>query len=146
MLNLRFIQENKDTVIRKLAVKNFDAKELVEKIIALDNERRNIQRSLDDKQAEMNNAAKQIGKLMKEGKREEADTAKANTSRLKEEISALNNRHGEIVAELNSLIVRLPNLPNDIVPPGKNDADNVPDNFPIGTWPKNTNSSTSRSA
>ena len=135
MLNLRFIQENKDTVIRKLAVKNFDAKELVEKIIALDNERRNIQRSLDDKQAEMNNAAKQIGKLMKEGKREEADTAKANTSRLKEEISALNNRHGEIVAELNSLIVRLPNLPNDIVPPGKNDADNVvvkiSDNVPL---------------
>ena len=135
MLNLRFIQENKDTVIRKLAVKNFDAKQLVEKIIALDYERRNIQRSLDDKQAEMNNAAKQIGKLMKEGKREEADTAKANTSRLKEEISALNNRHGEIVAELNSLIVRLPNLPNDIVPPGKNDADNVvvkiSDNVPL---------------
>ena len=125
MLNLKFIQENKETVIRKLAVKNFDAKELVEKIIALDNERRNIQRSLDDKQAEMNNAAKQIGKLMKEGRREEAEAAKASTSRLKEEIAALSGRHGETVAGLNALIVRLPNLPNDIVPPGKSDADNV---------------------
>ena len=53
MLNLKFIQENKDTVIRKLAVKNFDAKELVEKIIALDNERKNLQKESDNKQSEM---------------------------------------------------------------------------------------------
>ena len=67
MLNLKFIQENKDTVIRKLAVKNFDAKELVEKIIALDNERKNLQKESDNKQSEMNSISKQIGSLMKEG-------------------------------------------------------------------------------
>ena len=73
MLNLKFIQENKDTVIRKLAVKNFDAKELVEKIIALDNERKNLQKESDNKQSEMNSISKQIGSLMKEGKKEEAE-------------------------------------------------------------------------
>lgn len=125
MLNLKFIQENKETVIRKLAVKNFDAKDLVEKIILLDNERKNIQREADDKQSEMNTISKQIGQLMKEGKCEEAEAARANTSRLKEEIATLNTRHRETVAELDKLIVRLPNLPNDIVPPGKSDADNV---------------------
>ena len=58
MLNLKFIQENKDTVIRRLAVKNFDAKELVEKIIALDNERKNLQKESDNKQSEMNSISK----------------------------------------------------------------------------------------
>ena len=54
MLRLNFIQENRDTVIRKLAIKNFDATEIVDKIIALDNERRNIQKQADEQQAEMN--------------------------------------------------------------------------------------------
>ena len=125
MLNLKFIQENKETVIRKLAVKNFDAKELVEKIISLDNERKNLQKESDDKQAEMNSISKQIGSLMKEGKKEEAETARANTTRLKEEIATLTTKHNETLNELNTLIVRLPNLPHDSVPPGKSDADNV---------------------
>lgn len=125
MLNLKFIQENKDTVIRKLAVKNFDAKELVDKIIYLDNERKNLQKESDDKQAEMNNISKQIGSLMKEGKKEEAETARANTARLKEEIATLTTKHGDRVNELNALIVRLPNLPHDSVPAGKSEADNV---------------------
>lgn len=125
MLNLKFIQENKETVIRKLAVKNFDAKELVEKIISLDNERKNLQKESDDKQAEMNSISKQIGSLMKEGKKEEAEAARANTTRLKEEIAALTAKHNETLNELNTLIVRLPNLPHDSVPPGKSDADNV---------------------
>ena len=125
MLRLNFIQENRDTVIRKLAIKNFDATEIVDKIIALDNERRDIQKQADDQQAEMNRAAKQIGMLMKEGRRQEAEEAKANTSRLKESIATLNARHADTVNALNALIVRLPNLPNDIVPPGKSDADNV---------------------
>ena len=125
MLNLKFIQENKDTVIRQLAVKNFDAKELVEKIIALDNERKNLQKESDNKQSEMNSISKQIGSLMKEGKKEEAEQARANTTRLKEEIAALTAQHNSTQNELNSLIVRLPNLPHDSVPPGKSDADNV---------------------
>ncbi|KIO44115.1 serine--tRNA ligase [Sanguibacteroides justesenii] len=135
MLNLKFIQENKETVIRKLAVKNFDAKELVEKIIYLDDARKNLQKESDDKLAEMNTISKQIGLFMKEGKKAEAETAKAQTTRLKEEIAALTTRHSDTLAELNELIVRLPNLPHDCVPPGKSAADNVivkiSDNIPV---------------
>ena len=135
MLNLKFIQENKETVIRKLAVKNFDAKELVEKIIYLDDARKNLQKESDNKLAEMNTISKQIGLFMKEGKKAEAETAKAQTTRLKEEIAALTTRHSDTLAELNELIVRLPNLPHDCVPPGKSAADNVivkiSDNIPV---------------
>lgn len=135
MLNLKFIQENKETVIRKLAVKNFDAKELVEKIIYLDDTRKNLQKESDDKLAEMNAISKQIGLLMKEGKKDEAETAKAQTTRLKEEIATLTTKHNDTLAELNELIVRLPNLPHDSVPPGKSAADNVivkiSDNIPV---------------
>lgn len=101
MLNLKFIQENKETVIRKLAVKNFDAKELVEKIIYLDDARKNLKKESDDKLAEMNTISKQIGLFMKEGKKAEAETAKAQTTRLKEEIAALTTRHSDTLAELN---------------------------------------------
>ena len=73
----------------------------------------------------MNSISKQIGSLMKEGKKEEAENAKANTTRLKEEIAALTAKHNNAMTELNALIVRLPNLPHDSVPPGKSDADNV---------------------
>ena len=64
MLNLKFIQENKETVIERLAVKNFDARESVEKIIALDNQRKSLQQEAEAKQAQMNIIAKEIGKLM----------------------------------------------------------------------------------
>ena len=65
MLNLKFIQENKETVIERLAVKNFDARESVEKIIYLDEQRRKLQQESESKQAEMNRIAKEIGALMK---------------------------------------------------------------------------------
>lgn len=69
MLNLKFIQENKETVIERLAVKNFDARESVEKIIYLDEQRRKLQQESESKQAEMNRIAKEIGALMKTAKR-----------------------------------------------------------------------------
>lgn len=124
MLSLKFIQENKETVIRKLAVKNFDARELVERIILLDDERKNLQKESDNTSAEMNTISKQIGQLMKEGKKEEAEQIKARTSVLKEEISALTDKHQAAVTELNELIIRLPNLPHDSVPAGKGAEDN----------------------
>lgn len=73
MLNLKFIRENKDTVIERLAVKNFDARELVEKIIELDNLRKSLQQEAENKQAQMNNIAKQIGQLMQSGQKAEAE-------------------------------------------------------------------------
>ena len=76
MLNLKFIQENKETVIERLAVKNFDARESVEKIIALDNQRKSLQQEAEAKQAQMNIIAKEIGKLMQSGQKEAAEKAR----------------------------------------------------------------------
>ncbi|MDR0765974.1 MAG: serine--tRNA ligase [Odoribacteraceae bacterium] len=134
MLNLKFIQENKETVIRKLAVKNFDAREIVEKITRLDDERKNLQRESDDKAAEMNALSKQIGALVKAGKTGEAGEMKSRTTFLKEAIAALGVKHDSALEELNRLIIHLPNLPDDSVPAGKGAGDNeivrVSDNVP----------------
>ncbi len=89
MLNLKFIQENKETVIERLAVKNFDAREAVEKIIYLDEQRRKMQQESEAKQAEMNRVAKEIGVLLKIGQKEEAEKARRETAKLKEAIAAL---------------------------------------------------------
>ncbi|MGL5683891.1 MAG: serine--tRNA ligase [Marinifilaceae bacterium] len=124
MLSLKFIQENKETVIERLAVKNFDATAIVDEIIALDNSRRKNQQECETKQAEMNSISKQVGAFMKEGKVEEANAAKQQTSELKEQIGSLNAELNTINEKLLQLQLRLPNLPHVSVPKGKSDADN----------------------
>ncbi len=124
MLNLKFIQENKETVIERLAVKNFDAREAVEKIIELDNLRRTLQQEAEAKQAEMNRTAKTIGQLMQSGQKEEAEQARRETAELKNAIAGMNDRRNEVGAELNALLLRLPNMPHASVHPGKSEADN----------------------
>ena len=124
MLNLKFIQENKETVIERLAVKNFDAREAVEKIIELDNLRRTLQQEAEAKQAEMNRTAKAIGQLMQSGQKEEAEQARRETAELKNAIAGMNDRRNEVGAELNALLLRLPNMPHASVRPGKSEADN----------------------
>ena len=83
MLTLKLLRENPEFVIEKLAKKNFDAKEIVEKINLLDQNRRALQVELDSCLAEQKKKAAQIGGLMKEGKREEADAVKAEVAALK---------------------------------------------------------------
>ena len=124
MLNLKFIQENKETVIERLAVKNFDARESVEKIIYLDGERRKLQQDSENKQARMNAIAKEIGNLMKAGKKEEAEKARQETTQLKEAIAALVPQVNNLNAEVTEILLRLPNMPHTSVPRGKSDADN----------------------
>ena len=134
MLNLKFIQENKETVIERLAVKNFDARESVEKIIYLDEQRRKIQQESESKQAEMNRVAKEIGALMKNGQKEEAEKARRETAELKEAIAALVPQLNDVTAQLNEILLRLPNMPHTSVPRGKSEADNeivkIVDNIP----------------
>ena len=125
MLNLKFIQENKDTVIERLAVKNFDARESVEKIITLDNLRKSLQQEAESKQAQMNGIAKQIGRLMQSGQKEAAEKARQETADLKTSIAELNNRRNEVETELSAILLRLPNMPHSSVPRGKSEADNV---------------------
>lgn len=124
MLSLKFIQENKETVIERLAVKNFDARELVEKIIYLDEQRRKIQQESESKQAEMNRVAKEIGNLMKNGQKEEAEKARRETAELKEAIAALIPQLNDLSSQLNDILLRLPNMPHSSVPRGKSEADN----------------------
>ena len=125
MLTLKLLRENPEFVIAKLAVKNFDAREIVEKINALDQNRRALQVELDGCLAEQKKKAAQIGGLMKEGKREEADVVKAEVAALKARSSEIEKNSQENNSELESLLVLLPNIPCDQVPEGKGAEDNV---------------------
>mgnify|MGYP003291505224 CR=1 FL=1 len=125
MLTLKLLRENPEFVVEKLAVKNFDAKEIVEKINALDQNRRALQLELDTCLSEQKKKAAQIGGLMKEGKREEADAVKAEVAALKTRSAEIERKSEENNSELNSLLVLLPNIPCDMVPQGKCAEDNV---------------------
>ena len=125
MLTLKLLRENPEFVIAKLAVKNFDAREIVEKINALDQNRRALQVELDNCLAEQKKKAAQIGGLMKEGKREEAEAIKAEVAALKARSAEIETKSQENNSELDSLVVLLPNLPCDQVPEGRTAEDNV---------------------
>jgi seryl-tRNA synthetase len=125
MLTLKEINENTDEIIRKLAKKNFDAAEVLEKVKELDNTRRNTQTQLDATLAEINALSKSIGGLMKEGKKTEAGTAKEQVSTLKELSKQLDETLKESESKIQELLVTIPNLPHESVPAGKTPEDNV---------------------
>ena len=125
MLTLKLLRENPEFVISKLAVKNFDAKEIVEKINDLDQNRRALQLELDTCLAEQKKKAAEIGGLMKQGKKEEAEAVKAEVASLKARSAEIERKSEENNTELNSLLVLLPNIPCDQVPEGKCAEDNV---------------------
>ena len=125
MLQISYIRENKDLVINGLKKRNFKELELVEEAIALDEQRRLIQTKLDNALAESNKLSKEIGALMKEGKRQEAEVAKAQTADLKEQIKQYSASLEETVNSLNDILYRIPNIPNAIVPEGKTAEDNL---------------------
>lgn len=124
MLQIQFIRDNSQEVIDRLAVKNFDAKELVEQILQLDAQRRQLKKQLDDNLAEQNSIAKQIGMLFKTGKREEAEQLKQRTAELKEASKTANEEVEKVEQELNNTLVLLPNMPHASVPRGKSAEDN----------------------
>ena len=118
MLQVSYIRDNREQVLERLAVKNFKQTNLVEEVISLDDNRRQAQNRLDNVSAEANAAAKQIGELMRNGKKEEAETMKAKTGSYKEEIKDLGEQLSQIEAQLQQKIVLLPNLPHSSVPKG----------------------------
>ena len=125
MLTLKLLRENPEFVITKLARKNFDAKEIVEKINDLDQNRRALQLELDTCLAEQKKKAAEIGGLMKQGKKDEAEAVKADVAALKARSAEIERKSEENNTELNSLLVLLPNIPCDQVPEGKCAEDNV---------------------
>jgi seryl-tRNA synthetase len=137
MLTLNLIREKPDEVIRRLQVKNFDAKDLIKEIVALDEERRSTQNKLDGIQSELNNISKEIGALIKAGRKEEADSKKSLTIELKKEIETFSASLANNESALKNLLVKLPNLPSLGVPEGNGAEGNVVDREG-GSMPKLT--------
>ena len=124
MLHLNYIRENRDRVIERLEIRNFAQLGLVDEIIALDEDRRRIQGTSDSLQSEANSSAKQIGDLMREGKKEEAEAAKSKSAGLKQQIKELSDQLVGVERELHDKLIQLPNLPHDSVPRGVGADDN----------------------
>lgn len=133
MLTIQQLEQNTEQVIELLKIKNFDAKEIVHKTIALNQERKRLKTDSDSLQADMNALSKQIGGLFKEGKIEEANQAKAKTIDIKSDIKDLQTKLATSETELHELLVQIPNIPHPSVPMGRDDSDNV---FVRGNYPE----------
>jgi seryl-tRNA synthetase len=124
MLQISYIRENREEVLRRLAIKNFEGEEIISGIISLDEKRRETQKKLDDSLAEGNALAREIGSLFQQGKASEANALKEKTATLK----LMSKEYGvlleEITAQLDAMIVQVPNLPDSRVKPGKTAEDN----------------------
>lgn len=125
MLQISYIRENKEKVLTGLRKRNFGELELVEQAIALDEKRRALQAELDEALSKSNKLSKEIGALMKEGKKEEAEAAKEQTAQYKELTKRLNAELDQTATSLTQVLYRIPNIPNEIVPEGKSAEDNL---------------------
>ena len=125
MLEIQRIRTEKESVITGLKKRNFDATEIVESLLTVDQQWRNSKTELEGISAELNILAKEIGNLMKQGKQDEANAAKSKTSELKEKEAALKTTVDELDAQIIQFLYQLPNVPNEIVPAGKSEEDNV---------------------
>ncbi|MCC8187592.1 MAG: serine--tRNA ligase [Bacteroides sp.] len=126
MLTIRQITEDTEAVIRGLEKKHFkNARQAIEQVIEVNDKRRRTQQQLDQNLSEVNALSRSIGMLMKEGKKEEAETARARVSEMKEGNKQLETAMNEVSAELQALLYNIPNVPCDEVPEGKTPEDNV---------------------
>ncbi len=124
MLQIQILRENPEQVIARLKVKNFDATELVNNILTLDAQLRQLKKSLDNNLMEQGKIAKSIGQMFKEGRREEAEQMKAQTAELKAQEKEMQVELDEKGQKINEMMVLLPNMPHASVPLGKGAEDN----------------------
>ena len=126
MLQLQYIKDHTDEIIARLKIKNVqNVEERIAEILELDSQRRALQVKADGVKAESNRIAKEIGALMKQGKKDEAEAAKLRTAELKGEEKALGEEQASVEKTLNEKLISLPNAPHITVPVGKSEADNV---------------------
>lgn len=125
MLTLQQIRENPSEIVARLAVKGFDGKEVIDRVIALDNDRKRLQLDNDTKAAELNKLAARIGALMKEGKKEEAAQVKEAVAAIKENQKTIASQLSATETEIRDLLLTVPNVPCAMVPEGTCAADNV---------------------
>lgn len=123
MLDIKFVRENPD-LVDKACESRQNAHWDREKFFELDEERRSVITEVETLQAERNAVSKQIGLLMREGKKEEAEAAKDQVAANKDRIAELDQRRGEVEEELTALVAAIPNIPDASVPYGKDDSDN----------------------
>ena len=125
MLTLQQIKADPEYVIGRLAVKGFDGRGIITEILEIDEERRKLQHKCDTDASELKKLAASIGALMKQGKKEEAEEAKAEVARIKGETKGLQDRLEECEHKQLQLLLTVPNLPNETVPLGTSAEDNV---------------------
>ena len=124
MLQLATLRNNTELVKERLAVKNFKEINLVDEIIALDDQRKKLTFSYDETKGKINTASKEIGQLMGKGQKEEAESRKKDVESYKNELNPIQDNLNAVEKQLNDLLIRLPNLPSDKVPKGKTPEDN----------------------
>jgi seryl-tRNA synthetase len=124
MLELNAIRENPEQISERLAVKNFQASQLIEQILTIDKVRRETKNQMDQALAEVNNISREIGALFQSGKKEEANAMKEKTVALKSHAKTLGDQLSDAETELQIILVQLPNLPHISVKPGKTPEDN----------------------
>lgn len=124
MLQVNFLKEHRDRVLEGLKKRNFKDLELVDNAISLDDERKKVQFDMDSQLAEINKISKEIGLLMKEGKKEEAESAKQKTAQYKEVSKDLQQKLNEIEEKLTEILYLIPNIPHESVKAGVSADDN----------------------
>jgi seryl-tRNA synthetase len=125
MLTINLIREQPDSVVERLKVKNFDAAGIVAAVLDLDRRRRELQAENDAVQAELNNLSREIGQMMKEGRKAEAETAKSGIGTLKERQKQLSETLDGVSRAMQDELIKLPNLPHPLVAAGKSAEENV---------------------
>lgn len=125
MLTLQLINNNPEEVIKRLAVKQFDGREPIMKIVELDKQRRARQKERDDNAAELNKMSASIGELMKQGRRDEATAAREQVAALKADNKAIDDQVTALEDEIREILLSVPNVPYSGVPEGKTAEDNV---------------------
>ena len=124
MLQVNFLKEHRDRVLEGLKKRNFKDLELVDNAISLDDERKKVQFDMDSQLAEINKISKEIGLLMKEGKKEEAESAKQKTAQYKEVSKDLQQKLNDIEEKLTEILYLIPNIPHESVKAGVSADDN----------------------
>lgn len=124
MIQLSYLRENTQEVIQRLAIKNFNATEIVTKVLEADTNRRDTQQKLDETLAESKQIANEIGNLFKSGKQAEANALKERTAELKVLSKEYSDKMSQYESELEGLLLQIPNIPHVSVPKGKSAEDN----------------------
>ena len=124
MLQVTYLRQHTQLAKDKLAIKHFSNVDLVDQVIAMDDQRKRLQASFDELQSKVNAASKEIGNHMAKGEKEQAEAIKQNVATWKLALEPLKIEMAEVEQQLQNLIVQLPNLPHDLVPKGKTPEEN----------------------